>query len=153
MMMPTFIMVVMVALAAVSAAFGLERGLHLYKISSEAMEHSLDHMIGPNAKNLVANFSRQMPISQMPSQTRKLIGIFMPNFDNKLRSGLNLYPPPIFKLQAISLGHRNRFRKVEKDVFALISGKANAAAVARVKIKSESARRTFLRPMTGGAMN
>jgi hypothetical protein len=81
----------MVALvAAVSAAFGLEGGLHLYKIRSEAMEHILDHMVGPDTKNLVSNFSRQMPISQMPSKTHKLIGIFMPDFDNKLRSGLNL---------------------------------------------------------------
>jgi hypothetical protein len=87
--MPTVIMVVMVAVAAVSAAFGLEGGLHLYKIRSEAMEHILDHMVGPNAKNLVSNFSRQMPISQMPSKPHKLIGIFMPDFDNKLRSGLN----------------------------------------------------------------
>jgi hypothetical protein len=61
-------MVAMVAVAAVSAAFGLEGGLHLYKIRSEAMEHILNHMVGPNAKNLVSNFGRQMPISQMPSK-------------------------------------------------------------------------------------
>ena len=89
-MMPTFIMVVMVALAAVSAAFGLEGGLHLYELRSQAVEHILDHMVGPNAKNLVSNFSRQMPISQVPSNAHKLIGIFMPDFDNGLSSGLNL---------------------------------------------------------------
>ena len=88
MMMPTVIMAVMVA--AVSAAFGLEGGLHLYKIRSEAMEHILNHMVGPNAKNLVSNFGRQMPISQMPSKAHKLIEILMPNFDNKFRSRLNL---------------------------------------------------------------
>jgi hypothetical protein len=90
MIMPTLIMVVMVAVAAVSTAFGLEGGLHLYKLRSEAMEHIFDHMVGPNAKNLVSNFSRQMPISQVPSKAHKLMGIFMPDFDNKLRSGLNL---------------------------------------------------------------
>ena len=89
MIIPPVIVVVMVAVAAVSTAFGLEGGLHLYKIRSEAMEHILDHMVRPNAKNLVSNFSRQMPISQMPSKTDKLIGIFMPDFDNKFRSGLN----------------------------------------------------------------
>src|SRR5258707_13820816 len=90
MMIPTVIMVVMVAVTAVSAAFGLEGGPDLYKFRSEAMEHILDHMVGPNAKNLVSNFSRQMPISQMPSKAHKLIGIFMPDFDNKFRSSLNL---------------------------------------------------------------
>ena len=139
--------------AAVSAAFGLEGGLHLYKIRFEVMEHILDHMVGANAKNLVSNLSRQMPISQMPGKAHKLIGIFMPDFDNKLSSGLNLQQPPIFKLQAISIGHRNRFRKVEKDIFALIRSQANAAAMARVEIKSENACRLFLRPEPGGSMN
>jgi hypothetical protein len=83
-------MVVMLALAAVRAAFGLKGYLHLREFSSEAMKHFLDHVVGPNPKNVFSNFSRQMPVSQMPSQTRKLIGIFMPNFDNKLRSGPNL---------------------------------------------------------------
>ncbi len=83
-------MVVTVAVAAVSAAFGLEGGLHLYELRSQAVEHILDHMVGPNAKNLVPNFSRQMSISQMPGKAHELIRIFMPDFDNRLRSGLNL---------------------------------------------------------------
>src|SRR5258708_9205395 len=62
-------------------------------------------------------------------------------------------PPSIFKLQAISIGHRNRLRKVEKDIFALIRNQANAAAMARVKIESGSSCRLFLRPMPGGTMN
>ena len=89
-MMPTVIRLVMEAVAAVSAAFGLEGGLHPEKIRPEAVEHVLDHMVGPDAKDLVSNFSRQMPISQMPSKAHKLIELFMPDFDNRLRSGLNL---------------------------------------------------------------
>jgi len=56
-------------------------------------------------------------------------------------------------LQAISIGHRNRFRKVEQDIFALIPSQPNAAAMACVKIESESACRRFTRPMSGGTMN
>jgi hypothetical protein len=153
MMMPTVFMIVMAAVAAVSAAFGLKGALNLCKIRSEALEHILDHMVGPNAKNLVSNFSRQMPISQMPGKAHKLFRIFMPDFDNGLRSGLNLEPPPILKLQAVSIGHRDRFRKVEKDILALIRSQANAAAMARVEIESESACRLFLRPKPGGSMN
>ncbi|HWX16450.1 MAG TPA: hypothetical protein VNY07_07675 [Chthoniobacterales bacterium] len=90
MMMLTFIMLVLVAMAAVSAAFGLKGSLHPYKVRSEATEHIFDHMVGPNAKSLVSNFGRQMPIAQMPTKAHKLIGIFMPDLDNKLRSGLDL---------------------------------------------------------------
>ena len=143
----------MVAVVAISAAFGLEGRPQSYKISSETKKHILDHMVRPDANNLVSNLSRQMPISQMPGKAHKLTGIFMPDFDNKLSSGLNLQQPPIVKLQAISIGHRNCFREVEKDIFALIGSQANAAAMARIEIESDRASRLFLRPVSGGAMN
>jgi len=147
------IMVVMVAITTVSAAFRLERLLQLYKLRSEAMEHLLDHMIGSNSKHLVANFSRQMPVSQMPGKAHELIGILVPDFDNRLRSGPHLEQSSIVKLQGVAIGHRNRFRKIEKDILALIRHQANAPAVARVEIERESAGRHFFRPMSGGPMN
>jgi hypothetical protein len=96
MMMPTLAMGAMVAVAGVSAAFGLERDLHPCKICSEAKEHILDHVVRPNAKNLVSNFSRQMPISQMPREASKLVGVFVLDFDNELSRSLHLEPPTIF---------------------------------------------------------
>jgi len=152
-MVTAAIMIVMVAVVAVGAAFRLERGLQLRKLRAEAMEHLLDHMVGPNAKNPIANFSRQMPISQMPGKAHELIGLFMSYFDDSLRGGLDLQQPAVFQLQAIPLGHGNRFRKIEKDILALIRHQANAPAVAGVKIERESARRPFQGPMPGGPMN
>src|SRR4029077_19824002 len=134
MMMLTFIMLVMVVIAAVSAAFGLEGSLHLYKVRSEATEHIFDHMVGPNTKNLVSNFGRQMRIAQMPSETHKLIGIFMPDLDNKLRSGLNLKQSPIVKLRDISICHCDLFRKIEEDLCALVSRHPDATAMAGVRV-------------------
>jgi hypothetical protein len=159
MMMSSVNMVVKVTLAtgaagaAVSTAFGLEGGLHFSEIRSQSKEHILDHMIGPNAKNLVSDLGRQMPISQMPGKAHKLIRVSMPDFDDKFCRGLNPEPSPILKLQAISIGHRDRFRQVEKDVFTLIRCQANATAMARVKIESDRARRFFLRPKSGGSMS
>src|SRR5262245_55260169 len=153
MMMSTVIMVVMVTITAVSAAFRLERRLHLYETRFEAMEHLLDHMVRPNAENLVANFIRQMPISQMPGKAHELIGFFMPDFDNALRCGLNLKQPSIFKLQGIAMGHGNCFRKVQQDIFALVCSQTNAAAMTRIEIESDRTSRLFLRPVSGGAMN
>jgi hypothetical protein len=147
-------MAVMVAVfPAVSATFGLKSGLDFCELRAEVAEHVLDYMVGPNAENLVQNFSRQMPVSEVPSKTHKLAWIFVPNFDNVLRCGLNHQPPPIVKLQAISMSHCNGFRKIEKDIFALVRSQANAAAMARVKIKRQSACNVFLRPMAGWAMN
>jgi hypothetical protein len=87
-----------------------------------------------------------MSVSQMPSKAHKLIWLYMPDFDNKLRGGPDLQPPPIFKLQAISIGHRNRLGKVEEDILALICSQANTPAMARFKIKRKNACRLFPRP-------
>jgi hypothetical protein len=113
MMMLIVVVVVMVTVITIGSALRLERGLHLHKICSETAEHFLNHMVGADAKNLFSNFRRQMPISQMPGEAYKLMGIPMPDFDNKLLSRLDFEPPPVVELQAISIGHCNRFRKVE----------------------------------------
>ena len=97
-MTPTLRIVVTVAVAAVSAAFGLERRLQLYKIRSVSVEYFLDHVIRPNEKNLISNFSRQMPIAQMPGEAYKLIGILMSDFNDRLRSRLDFQPSPIVQL-------------------------------------------------------
>ena len=143
----------MVAVVAVRAAFGLKRDLHFHELRSKATEHIFDYVVGPNTKRVISNFSRQVPISEVPSKTRKLVGIFMPDFDDRLRSGLNFQPPPIFKLQAIAIGHRNGLRKVKEDIFTMIGSQANTAAMARIEIERQSACRLFLRPMPGGAIN
>jgi hypothetical protein len=136
MMMSSVVMLVMMAMASVSAALGLKRYLYLGKICSEAKEHILDHVVRPNAKNLVSNFSRQMPISQMPREASKLVGVFVLDFNNVLRCSLNLEPSTIFELQAISISHGNRLGKVEQDIFALIPSQANTASMPRVEIES-----------------
>jgi hypothetical protein len=151
MMMPT--LAVFVIVAAVRAAFGLKGGLHLHELRSKAIEHIFDHVVGPNPKNVVSNFSRQVPVSQMPRKAQQLVGIFVSDFHNRLRSSLNLQPPAVFQLQAISIGHGNRFRKVKKDIFSLVRSQANTSAVARIKIERQSACRFFFRPMPGRAMN
>jgi hypothetical protein len=153
MMMPIVVVVVMVAVIAIGPALGLEGGLHLHKICSETKDHIFNHMVGADAKGLFSNFCRQMPISQMPGEAHKLMGILMPDFDNKFRSRLNLEPPPIVELQAIPISHGNRFRKVKQDIFALIRGQTNPTAMAPIKVEVESTSRIFFRPMPGSAMN
>jgi hypothetical protein len=77
----------------------------------------------------------------------------VPNFDKMLGSSLNHQPPPIFKLQTISIGHGNGIRKVQEDIFAFIHSQANAPAMARATIEGQSACCVFLWPMTSGPMN
>jgi hypothetical protein len=66
---------------------------------------------------------------------------------------LDLKQSPVFKLQRITIGHRNRLRKVQKDILALVGNQTDASAMARVKIERDRALSLFLRPISGGSMN
>jgi hypothetical protein len=153
MMVFMFVIIVMVALAAVRTALGLKGSAHVYEIRAEAVEHILDDMVGPNAKNLVLNFSGQMSISQMPCQAHALIGIFVSDFNEKFGSRLDLQPSSIIELQAVPILHCHRFRKIEEDLFALVSRHPDATAMARLRVERQSVDRFFFRPMPGEAMD
>jgi len=153
MMMPIVAVFVIVIMAAVRTTFGLKRGLQLHELRSKTMKHLFDHVVRPNTKSVVSNFSWQVPVSQMPRKAHKLMGILVADFHKQLLSSLNLQPPPIFELQAIAIGHRNGLRKVKQDIFAMIRSQANTPAMASIKIERQSACRFFLRPMPGRTMN
>jgi hypothetical protein len=89
MMMLAAMVFVMVAVT-VSTAFRLEGGLDFLKIRPQATEHIFDHVVGPYKKNVISNFSRQMPITQVPGKAYQLYRIVMSNFHEILRSRLNL---------------------------------------------------------------
>src|SRR5215470_6554570 len=89
----------------------------------------------------------------MPGKAYELIGILMSDFDDRLCSRVNFQPPAIVELQAIPVCHRNRFGKIEKDLFSLVSDHADATAVTRVKVECKRAGCLFFRPIPGRAMN
>jgi hypothetical protein len=89
MMMLTVAMVVMVAVTAVRAAFGLERNLYLHDVRSETVEQILDHIIWANAEGIISNLGWKMAISQVPSEAHQLMAILMPDLDDQLGGRLN----------------------------------------------------------------
>ncbi|MGC1961968.1 MAG: hypothetical protein WA676_04480 [Candidatus Sulfotelmatobacter sp.] len=123
------------------------------KIRAQATEHIFYYMVGPNQKNMVSNFGRQMPITQVPRQAHQLDRIFVSDFDNVLHSGLNLQPSSIIQLQPVSFSHGNGFWKIKKNIVPLISNQAKAAAVTRVKVESERSCCVFRWPIPGRSMN
>ena len=145
-------MFVMVAVP-VSTALGLESGLDLLQICCEAAEHIFDYVVGSYKKNMVPDFGRQMPITQVPGKTHQLDRVFMSDFYKILRSRLNLQPPSIVQLQPVSFGHCNRFWKIKKNIVSLICGQAKAATMAFIKVEGKRACRLFLRPLPRGEMN
>src|SRR5580698_10485528 len=122
-------------------------------MSAKPAQHILDHVIRPDVETLRLNFRRQVSISQMPSEAYELIRHLVSYFDDGFRGGSNLQPSSVFKLQTISVCHRYRFRKFEKDFFAMIHSQEDATAMALVKIKRNRAGSLLFWPKTGTSMN
>jgi hypothetical protein len=136
MMVPTINMVVMQYLATVSTTFRLKGHPHLDQDCAEALQHVLDHVIGPYAQNRRLDLGRQMPIPKMPGNTHQLTWIVVADFNDEFQSGLDLQPSPIVQLQAIAVSHCNRCWQIEEDLFALVRSQANAATMAGVEVES-----------------
>jgi len=147
------LMEVMVAMAAIGAPLGLERGLDPREVGAKFAEHVLDHVIGPNAKDLVADFSRQMSVAEMPGKARKLVRIVMPDLDDELGRRPHLEPSAVGELQPIAIRHGDSPGKVEQHVVAPIRREANAATMARIKIERQNTRGFIAWPVPGGAVN
>jgi hypothetical protein len=136
MMLAPLVAMIMVA---VSAALRLKTGLHVCKIRSKAVKHILNHMIGPNTKNVVSDFCWQMTVSEMPRDAHEALEIPMPDLHKRFSSRFDLHPPAVIELEAIALVHRNRLGQIEKHIFALVRAQSNAAAMASIKIKRDCA--------------
>src|SRR5215510_9289274 len=89
----------------------------------------------------------------MPRQAHKLMGIRMPDFNDKFRCGLNPQPSPILKLYAVAVRHGNSLWKIEQQVLAKIVRQTNAAAVSLVKVQSKRAHSLLTGPLSGESMS
>jgi len=94
-----------------------------------------------------------MSISEVPGKPRELIGLSMSDFDKGFRGRLDFQQSPIVELQSVPVGHGNRFRKIQKDIFTLVRHQRNASAVAGIEIERDRALSPFLRPIPGKSMN
>jgi hypothetical protein len=146
---------VMVAMgvAAVCAAFGLESRLQRHHRRSEAAKHVFDHMIRSDTKNLTPDLRRHMPVAQMPRESHELTGICVCDVDHGLRCRANDQPPPVLKLQAVSIGHCYRFREIEENLVAVVGDQADTTTMPIVEVEGERPGRQLLRPVTGASMH
>ncbi len=110
-------------------------------------------MVGTDSKQRTVNVGWQMPIAQMPREPQKLSGIGVPDFDQALLGSVNPYPAAVFELQAVPVGHRHGFRKIQQDHFTVIQSELNPSAVPHIEIERDSTGRPVNGPPARGTMN
>src|SRR5262245_58532191 len=89
----------------------------------------------------------------MPRQASKLMGIRMPDFNDKFRSCLNPEPSSIVKLQAIAVCHCDSIWKIEQQIVTKIVSQTNAAAVSLIKVQSKRAHGALAGPLPGKSVS
>jgi hypothetical protein len=146
-------MVVPMAMAAVRTGLRLEGCLQLRERRSEAAEHLFDDVVRPDAKSLTPDLGRHMPVAEMPRESDELTRFRVSDVDHGLRRRSNDEPRPVLELHAVSIGHWDRYRQIEKHLVALIGDQTEASTMPMVEIESDRADCEFLRPFTGASMN
>ena len=152
-MMMVVMMMVVIVHGVVCAAFGLESCVDFLERGSETLQHFLNYVIWPNAEHVPANLGRQVAISKVPSKAHQLVVVFVTDFHQQLACCGDPKPGSVIELEPVAVGHGDRFWQIKQDVFSLVRGKADASSMTRVEIERERACRSFLRPMSGRAMN
>ena len=145
--MPDTVMVV------VRAAFGLKGCLKLHNRRSEAAKHVFDDVIRPNPKSVAADLGRHMTVAEMPRESHELTRLRMGDVDDTLGRRSNDEPRPVIELNAVSIGHCDSGGQIENYLVALIGDQAHAPAMPMVRIESDRAGGTFLRPFSDASMN
>jgi hypothetical protein len=110
-------------------------------------------VVGANTKGRAIDLRRQMSVPQMPGKTGKLLGISMADLYHWLRCRLDFEPSAVMQPQPVSIGHGNRLRQIEKDLFALIRYQPNTSAVTLFEEKCDGSRSLMLWPAPAGPMN
>jgi len=141
------------ASTAVGATLGLERRPKVPQLSTETTEHVLDHVVGPETEHALADLRRQMPVSQVPGETRQLVRILVADLDDGLRGCLDPEPSPVVEPEPVTVGHGDGLGKLEQDGLAIVRGEAYAAAVAGIELEGERPRGLLEWPVAGAAVN
>jgi hypothetical protein len=89
MILTVIVAVMMDAATAVGTTFRLKGGARVHESRSETAEHVLDDVVWPNVKTLPSYFSWQVPVSEMPREPHKLVGVVMIDLYKNLRSSLD----------------------------------------------------------------
>lgn len=83
------IVLVMHMAVAVGARLGLEPLLHRMHMPAEALDHRLQHMVGQQSHEAVADLDRDMPIADVIRDAGQLDRIMGMNLEQSLGGGLD----------------------------------------------------------------
>ncbi len=93
---------VRMALAAVGAAFRIERCLDLDQPRPQTAHHRFDDVVAPDSQATACDLRRQVTVAKMPGDANQMLRIVAANFDQRLRRRDDLYQPAVLEHQRVA---------------------------------------------------
>jgi hypothetical protein len=154
-MMVVVIMAVMVmfmgmrGLLGMHAAFRLKFRFGMQNMGAECGHEFLDATIARNAKAIRKHLCRDMTVTEIPGDTRKLPGIFSGYFRDRLARRDDPHNPAVFQLQAVAVPQHSGFSRIEQENRVVRCAHRDASAVTPVMRQLNRVRFARAIPMAG----
>ena len=121
----------------IDAAFRIERRLDGERAPAECLGHRLDHRIAANAQPLADDLHRQLPMTEMPGDSRHMGQIIAANLGQRLGRRHHFDQPAVVQHQGIAAAQRQLLLKVEQKRQAAGAGQRRVPAAPCIKIEHD----------------
>jgi hypothetical protein len=131
-------MLMPLAAAFVSAAFGIERRLDLDDARAQPLHHRLDHMIAADAQSPLRDLGRQVSVAEVPGEADQMLRVARPDFQERLGRRHHFDQPAIFELQCVAAAQGDRIFQIEQEFQPTRALHRHSPTVAIVKIEHDA---------------
>jgi len=124
------------AVIIIGPTLGLERTRHNRRRASKPADHFGQHMIVFEIKRISGQFAGRVAVADMPSRFQKPQRVFGPDFQQRLRRGLNQHQPAILKFDRIAVAQHGGLVEVEEKLKPVFTAQGNATAMTPLMVKA-----------------
>jgi hypothetical protein len=147
---PAMRVVVAVTGLRIGALFGREGRVARDNAGAEPLEHGNDDVILADPQSPVQDLDRQMPVAEMPSQTRQGGGAVRLDVADLLVRGRHLDDAAVVEDQSVAGPQDPRFGQVQQEVDAVVGRQRDPAPVAAIEIERRDPDPALARPGPAG---
>jgi hypothetical protein len=124
------------AMVVIGTTLGLEGARYNGRCAPKAADHFSQHMIIFEIERVRSQFTRRMPIANMPGGFEKAQRVFGTHFKQGLRGRFDENQISIFKFHGIAIIQHGRFVKIEQKFESLFTAQRDAPAMPAFMIKA-----------------
>jgi len=138
----TIVIVIMPVVAArpahIGAALGVEGGLDVGDLPSQALHHVLDDRVPAHPQASPQQFGGQVAVAEVPGETGQSARVGGADFGQRFRRGYDFDDAAVVELQAVAGAQRHGLRQIEQEVEPAHARHRYAPTVALVEFEHDA---------------